>query len=650
MTGFEPPPPPPARKSERPSMRPGGPTSLLGTTIGGRYRIDTVLGEGGMGTVYAAEHLLMRKRVALKVLHPDMSRVAEIVARFEREAMAAGHIDHPNVAAATDFGQLPDGSFFLVLELVEGQNLRNVIELGHLSVKRAVHIAQQITSALSRAHALGVVHRDLKPDNVMLITRGNDPDFVKVLDFGIAKVPMLDVDNPSPSSAASIPMSSSPKVLTKMGMVYGTPEYMAPEQALGQAVDGRADLYAVGILLFEMLTGRRPFDHDNMATLLGLQVTAPVPAMSTLVPNVRVPAAVEAVVRRLLAKDPAERFAAAEDLEAALEEVSFAVAPTEFPPSDSFVRGGGDAHNPLAPSAPPSVATPAPASGEPAARPSPRRAWIGAALVVGLASLALLVRAASSPSDGAPRSALEGSSAVQQVPSAAPPPSSTTPTSPATPPTTSPASDPVASALAEADTALANAKPAMAIAALAPLEAANQENVPLHHGLERAYAMSHDRAAALHEAEAWLSLDASATSDLALQADIGEIATHPASSDAAIALLASQMGAPGVDILYDLAYASKQAPTVSSRAKATLADPSVRAHAGPAAAILLDLRAATTCDAKKALLVRAKSDGDRRALPVLQPWTTKRGGGACMRGDADLTDAISAVRGRAGRL
>src|SRR5580692_10123321 len=157
-------PPPSSRKSDRPSMRPGGPASLLGQTLSGRYRIDKVIGEGGMGVVYAAEHLHMHKRLAVKVLHPEMSRLPEVVERFGREAMAAAHIDHPNVAAATDFGKLDDGSFFLVLEYIEGQSLRDVIGRGRVEVARALHIMEQIAAALGRASVIGIVHRDLKPE------------------------------------------------------------------------------------------------------------------------------------------------------------------------------------------------------------------------------------------------------------------------------------------------------------------------------------------------------------------------------------------------------------------------------------------------------------------------------------------------------
>ncbi len=246
------------------SSRPPSPetTGLVGRVVSERYRIEALIGEGGMGAVYLAEHVLMRKRLAVKVLHAEMTRMPEMVARFEREAMAAAHIEHPNVAAATDFGKLENGAFFLVLEYVEGTNLRDLIERGPLEIRRALHIAHQMASALARAHALGIVHRDLKPENVMLVLRDGDADFVKVLDFGIAKVPVGDLGRTSSNKDGA-------QVLTQLGMVYGTPEYMAPEQALGQEVDLRADLYALGVILFEMLSGVRPFDADTKVALLG---------------------------------------------------------------------------------------------------------------------------------------------------------------------------------------------------------------------------------------------------------------------------------------------------------------------------------------------------------------------------------------------
>src|SRR5580692_9418288 len=202
----------PGQSQKKGGVHRPGPTDLIGQVLSGRYRINRLLGEGGMGAVYEAEHMHMRKRMAVKVLHQEMSHLPEVVARFEREAMAAAHIDHPNVAAATDFGKLEDGSFFLVLEYVEGRSLREAIAEGRLELGRALSIARQMASALGRAHSIGIVHRDLKPENIMLVARDGEADFVKVLDFGIAKVPVgeLGTQPAAPGQA-----------LTQLGMVYG---------------------------------------------------------------------------------------------------------------------------------------------------------------------------------------------------------------------------------------------------------------------------------------------------------------------------------------------------------------------------------------------------------------------------------------------
>ena len=507
-----------------------------------------------------------------------------------------------------------------------------------------MHIGTQIADALGRAHSLGVVHRDLKPENVMLITRGADADFVKVLDFGIAKVPVLDPGAP-PSLAEPSPLSGPTKALTMAGMIYGTPAYMSPEQALGQPVDGRADLYAVGVLLFEMLTGRRPFEHENMASLLGLQVAAPIPSMAERAPDAAVPPALEAVVRRLLAKDPADRFATAGELEAALREAGGVILPGDGAPPPGSVHVSVDA----------SVADTGAMQGvPPGSSPTaglPRGRKLGVVAAVAVAGLGLLwALSGSQPSPSASTVAVVASSPASAGAAVAPPPADT---SPAPAPTALDAApdDPLLAVLVSADAALARGDAATAIGAIAPVLAANAKRADVHRILERAYAMKQDRAAALREANAWLGLDRAASADLGLQRDIGAIATNPSSSEAAISILASQMGAPGVDILYDLGFASTQDPTVASRAQGALSRPDVRAHAGPAAAVLLDLRAAKTCPARRALLPRVQTDGDRRALAILQPWTNRRTPETgCMRGDRDLPAAIAAVRGRTGTL
>src|SRR5450432_3901737 len=282
----------------------------IGTLLADRYRIDALVGEGGMGKVYSAEHVLMRKRLAVKVLHRELTSVPEVVARFEREAMAAANIEHPNVAAATDFGKLADGAVFLVLEFVSGRSLRDEVALGPFQVDRALHITRQIASGLAAAHLQGIVHRDLKPENVMLVEKGGDPDFVKVLDFGIAKVPIGDL----PGGGAK---SGNP--ITKAGMVFGTPEYMSPEQALGQSADGRADLYSLGVMLFEMLSGVRPFSSQSSVGILGQQLSKPPPTFAERAPGIAVPPSVEQITHELLQRESGERFASATDLVQAID-------------------------------------------------------------------------------------------------------------------------------------------------------------------------------------------------------------------------------------------------------------------------------------------------------------------------------------------
>jgi serine/threonine-protein kinase len=275
--------------------------SRVGTILAGRYRLDALVDQGSMGRVYAGEHVLMRKRVAVKVLHSELTSVPEFVARFEREAMAAANIGNEHVVSATDFGKLDDGSVFLVLEFVEGKNLRDEIAEGPIPLVRALHVARQIAYALESAHALGIVHRDLKPENIMLIEKSGDPDFVKVLDFGIAKVPLDREEARGPSS----------KPITKTGMVFGTPEYMPPEQALGQNVDERADLYSLGVIVYEMIAGVRPFDPLPQVGVLGQQLSTPAPALRTRAPGVTVPGVVERFVLKLLERDAGNRYQSA---------------------------------------------------------------------------------------------------------------------------------------------------------------------------------------------------------------------------------------------------------------------------------------------------------------------------------------------------
>jgi len=335
--------------------------------IDGRYRIVSLLGEGGMGSVYVVEHVHMHKRFALKVLHAAMEK-PELIARFEREAMAAGHIDHPNVATATDFGRTADGGFFMVMEYIEGASLRAAINEGALAEARAIAIARQIASALGKAHELGIVHRDLKPENVMLASG----DKVKVLDFGIAKVQMEQITgNPG-------------EILTQMGTVFGTPEYMSPEQAQGLAVDHRADLYALGVMMHEMLSGARPFDADDHVQILMQHVTQPPPPLPGHVSH-----ATAALVARLLEKNPEARPASAREVASALEPLATAKTqlPEAAPPSLRALQA-------MPPSVRRLVSTIPPRARRIAQR-IPRPAWIGIGAAVVILPIVIIVLASS---------------------------------------------------------------------------------------------------------------------------------------------------------------------------------------------------------------------------------------------------------------
>ncbi len=272
---------------------------LTGTVIDGRYRIDELIGEGGMGKVYLAEHIEIGKRVAIKVLHPSYSRMPELVERFRREARAASKIGHPNIVDVTDSGTTKGNSAYFVMEYLEGEELGSVIERDRaMDVGRALRIVTQICRALSAAHSVGVIHRDLKPENVFLVTRDNSTDFVKVLDFGIAKTAEAEAHK---------------QRLTSPGMAMGTPEYMAPEQAAGKPADARCDVYSLGAILYEMLTGEPPYRGDNFMEILTKKATLdPVPPHEL---RPELPETVSRLVLQAMSRNPDLRPASMTDFE-----------------------------------------------------------------------------------------------------------------------------------------------------------------------------------------------------------------------------------------------------------------------------------------------------------------------------------------------
>jgi serine/threonine-protein kinase len=273
---------------------------LIGKVLGETYQVVRLVGEGGMGRVYEAKHLrLNERRFAVKVLHPDLARDPEIVARFQREAESASSIGHPNVVDVYDVHKTHDGVPYMVGEFLEGQEFGGRLEqLGRVDVATAVHVARQVCRALSAAHKKGIVHRDMKPENVFLVDHDGETS-VKVIDFGISKVGQGGKTN-----------------LTKTGVIMGTPSYMSPEQARGDKVDHRTDVYAVGAMLYHALTGKKPFETDDPASTLSLVLTEEPTRPRKL--NVEIPEGLELVVQRAMAKDSTDRYATMQDLEDAL--------------------------------------------------------------------------------------------------------------------------------------------------------------------------------------------------------------------------------------------------------------------------------------------------------------------------------------------
>ena len=267
----------------------------VGSVVDGRYRIDGVLGSGGMGRVYRGEHTGIGRAVAIKVLHADLGGNREAVTRFQREALASGRLDHPNIVAVSDFGELPDGAAFLVMEALEGEPLGARIERGRLPWREALAVLRGVLAGLAHAHERGVVHRDIKPDNVFLAKK-DDQLLVKVLDFGIAKLFAGSVDDPA---------------TTRAGLTIGTPTYLSPEQAVGGEITPQTDLYSTTVVLFEMLTGRAPFEGDDPLQMLGAHAAGVPPKLLDVAPDLELPPGLEELVQRGLAKRGAERWSTA---------------------------------------------------------------------------------------------------------------------------------------------------------------------------------------------------------------------------------------------------------------------------------------------------------------------------------------------------
>jgi len=589
--------------------------SLVGTVLAGRYRIERLLGSGGMGSVYRAEHVLMRKACAVKVLHREMTQVKEVVARFEREAVAAARIEHPNVATATDFGQLENGSFYLVLEFIEGRSLGKLIAEGPLPEERALLITRQIVDALAAAHGAGIVHRDLKPDNVMLISKEGGTDFVKVLDFGIAKVKLEDPGAEQPA-------------LTRLNTVMGTPEYMSPEQARGEPVDHRADLYTVGVILYEMLSGTSPFRHEEFVVVLTKKLTEDPPPLPD-----HVSVATRDLVRRLLQRAPGERPESAAELVSAIDSIlGYSPAPNlAFAPvsGQGALRAPSKAEDvayaktvigeaPLG-AAPPALSLRLTAVLRGAMALGRRRIGVGtrqvplAAIGAALLALPLVLVLLFSVVFGNHRGAAAGGRTAAR-----------------------PSLDYDLPALMQR----AEAGDRTALAELLG-RAAQAKQAPAYKALARGYFKLGQLDAGLRAYRSAGMLDPKVGDANEVLADLRRGLADPSHEQLSLEVAAT-LGPAGADLLYDV-YDSNRTTNaaLSKQAKLLLDSDAVSRQQSPALRVALELTKAKTegCAAIKKLLPRVQESGDVRSLPLLSRLTDRRGCGflglrdcfACLR-------------------
>ncbi|MEO7032441.1 MAG: serine/threonine-protein kinase [Polyangiaceae bacterium] len=609
---------------------------LLGTILAGRYRIEELVGAGGMGAVYRAEHVHMRKAVAVKVLHRAMTAFPEVVARFEREAVAGGRIEHPNVVAASDFGKLEDGSFYLVLEFVEGQSLARLVgKTGPLSALRALRIARQIVAALQAAHGAGIVHRDLKPDNVMLIDKDEDADFVKVLDFGIAKIKVEE--------------NTEQQVLTQIGTVFGTPEYMSPEQARGELVDARADLYTVGVILYEMLSGISPFKDDDLVVVLTRHLTAePPPLPADLDPMI------VDLVLLLLRKNRDDRVQTASELIERIDVILGAPASAAgfagIPSSGAANKRLGTRSNAdlnatrqapvdmgvaptvLGESSPEFSLSLGPTIWERrvllAGRAVPLWLLCAGALasVVGIAALIVV------------GSLLFGSRGEASV---------------ATVATVSKVDPELQQLISRAESG-----DQTALAALTA-RPENKRALAEWHALGHGYAKIGRFTESLSAYQSGVAAAPELLNDPKLLADVRLAALDTATSDAALKFAAGPLGGPGCDVLYDVWESSKGIPSraaLTKQARAYLDDDDVRAKASPALKVLLEVGKAQKegCASVKRWLGRAAVEGDARIVPALKRFEDRRGCGflglgdcyGCLRSGKELGSTADSVAAR----
>lgn len=608
--------------------------ALVGALVADRYRVEALLGEGAMGAVYRAEHIHMQKAVALKVLHSTTSQNPEVVRRFEREAVAAGRVEHPNVAGATDFGRLEDGSFYLVLEFIDGQSLGQLIENeAPLEVERACRITIQIAAALAAAHSAGIVHRDLKPENVMLPRNDSGTEIVKVLDFGMAKLQHADATETQ---------------LTMHGAVYGTPQYMAPEQASGEVVDHRADLYAVGLMLYEMLSGRTPFEAETMMALLIKHMTEKPPALPATIPR-----PLAKLVMQLLEKKPANRPQSADEVLTRLTDLLG--TPYQDPRTSALGAVGPGAYRASAASMAeikeqvadkmaPYVQRAMEAS-EPAVeflkQPMTVRGvtfprWIPAAALFGF--LVVLLFAGGSDEGAQDRSA---SSVAAAPPSPAPQKIDAKTKDPKPP-------DPeLAKVIAAAER---GSDPA-----LYALDQRDDDDRSLTEwmGLAKARLMRKHVKKGLDAYRAAIKMEPSMKADEVLLGAIRRVADDEQYAELVIDFVADELGSLGADMLFHIWAKTSLKTKSTTLAYEKLNSAAVRENYSPELAVAMKLRDvdAEDCEGYLKVLPEIERMGDDRSLTILRKLAKETGCGSskrkdcykCLRGSDNLRDAIQAA-------